>query len=46
MTHQEISFIKSVVRMGGFTLLTTNLLLAAFILIVAEWIGVYEEYGN
>jgi len=43
MTHQTISFIKSFIRVIGFTMLAIDTLNAIFILIIAEIIGVLEE---
>jgi len=41
--HQQISFLKSGVRILGYFLLPFNLLAAACILVLSEVIGIYEE---
>jgi hypothetical protein len=41
--HQQISFIKSAIRIIGYGLLFVNIPLAAIVLIVSETIGIYEE---
>lgn len=41
--HQIISFIKSGVRMIGYTFLFFNITIAAVILIASEAIGILEE---
>ena len=41
--HQQISFIKSGIRILGYFLLPFNLLLAAGVLILSEIVGIYEE---
>jgi hypothetical protein len=41
--HQQISFIKSGIRILGYFLLPVNLLLAAGVLILSEIVGIYEE---
>jgi hypothetical protein len=42
--HQIISFIKSGIRIGGYLLLAVDQLVAcAFVLILSEMIGIYEE---
>ena len=41
--HQKISFIKSVIRMLGYTVLLINIPAAALILLISEVIGIYEE---
>lgn len=43
MTHQQISFIKSFVRIIGYVLLGFYLLPAMITLIISELIGVWEE---
>lgn len=44
--HQTISFIKSAVRLVGYTLLLpTPLVAAGYVLIVSELIGIWEEIG-
>jgi hypothetical protein len=41
--HQQISFIKSGIRILGYFLLPFNLLLGAGVLILSEIVGIYEE---
>ena len=41
--HQQISFIKSGIRILGYFLLPVNLLLGAGVLILSEIVGIYEE---
>jgi len=42
--HQIISFIKSGIRIGGYLLLAVDQLVAcAFVLILSEVVGIYEE---
>tara|TARA_Y100001972_G_C7603879_1_gene302629 strand:- start:273 stop:527 length:255 start_codon:yes stop_codon:yes gene_type:complete len=41
--HQKISFIKSGVRIVGYILIPFNLVAAAGVLILSEFIGIYEE---
>ena len=41
--HQIISFIKSGIRILGYILLPFNLVIATFILILSELIGIIEE---
>ena len=42
--HQIISFIKSGIRIGGYLLLAVDQLVAcAFVLILSEMVGIYEE---
>lgn len=46
MSHQTISFIKSAVRMLGYTLLPADLFIAGVVLFLSEVIGVVEEFGH
>lgn len=46
MSHQTISFIKSGIRLLGYTLIPFNLVAAAAILFVSEVLGVVEEVGH
>lgn len=50
MTHQEISFLKSGVRIVGYALLIpfsfSLLTVAAIVLIGSEAIGIWEEIGE
>lgn len=41
--HQTISFIKSGIRIVGYILIPFNLVAAAGVLILSEFIGIYEE---
>jgi len=41
--HQEISFIKSAIRIIGYFTLLFNIPLGVVILITSEVIGIYEE---
>lgn len=41
--HQKISFIKSAIRILGYTFLWYNLDIAAILLILSEVVGVLEE---
>lgn len=41
--HQTISFVKSIIRITGYILLTINLPIAAVVLVFSELIGILEE---
>ncbi len=41
--HQIVSFIKSGVRIIGYCLIPFNLVIAAIVLVVSEFIGIIEE---
>ena len=41
--HQDISFIKSFIRIAGYILLPIDLFSAAIILCISETLGIYEE---
>jgi len=41
--HQQISFIKSAVRIGGYIALPFNIGVAAAILVFSELLGIVEE---
>ena len=41
--HQSISFIKSIVRIGGYMLVLINLEAAVAVLVISEFIGIVEE---
>ena len=41
--HQKVSFIKSAIRILGYTFLWYNLDIAAILLILSEVVGVLEE---
>jgi len=41
--HQQISFIKSGIRISGYILIPFSLIIAASVLILSELIGIYEE---
>ena len=46
LTHQQISFVKSGIRLLGYVLLVISLPLAALVLFVSEVIGIVEEVGH
>ena len=46
LNHQQISFVKSGIRILGYALLIPISLVAALVLVVSELIGVYEEVGH
>lgn len=41
--HQQISFIKSGIRIAGYILIPFNLVIASSVLILSELIGIIEE---
>jgi len=41
--HQTISFIKSFIRLVGYAYLPINLMMAMWILLLSEGIGIIEE---
>jgi len=41
--HQIISFVKSIIRITGYILLTINLPIATGVLVFSELIGILEE---
>lgn len=41
--HQEISFIKSAIRITGYITLLVNLPLGVIVLVISEVIGIGEE---
>tara|TARA_Y100000592_G_scaffold47041_1_gene74744 strand:- start:716 stop:913 length:198 start_codon:yes stop_codon:yes gene_type:complete len=41
--HQLVSFVKSAIRLVGYTLLLVNLEVAVGVLILSEVIGIIEE---
>jgi hypothetical protein len=41
--HKIVSFIKSIIRIFGYTLIPFNLVWATIILVVSEFIGIIEE---
>lgn len=41
--HQQISFLKSAVRITGYVALPFGISLAAVILVISELIGIVEE---
>jgi hypothetical protein len=43
LKHQKISFLKSAVRILGYTCLFFNIYAAASFLIASEILGIYEE---
>jgi hypothetical protein len=46
MTHQNISFVKSAIRIIGYAVIPLSLPWAAAILIISEIVGVAEEIGH
>jgi hypothetical protein len=44
MTHKQVSLIKSMIRIVGFTVLGLSLYSGLVILIIAELLGVLEEW--
>lgn len=44
--HQNISYIKSLVRIAGYAFLIPSIGIGVFLLIVSEAIGVIEEIGE
>lgn len=49
MTHREISFTKSVIRILGYLLIGINmpvLVIPAAVLVLSEILGVLEEIGQ
>jgi len=41
--HQQISFIKSAIRIVGYILIPVDLISAMLILVVSEVVGIFEE---
>ena len=41
--HQIVSFVKSTIRIVGYIYLPINILVAAFLLVISEAVGIYEE---
>jgi hypothetical protein len=46
MTHQQISFLKSAIRIVGYVAIPLDLLTAAVVLVVSEVVGIIEEIGH
>ena len=46
MTHQTISFIKSVLRIVGYVGLVIDLQIAVVLLVGSEIVGILEEVGE
>lgn len=46
MSHQNISFVKSLIRMIGYGLLPFHMVAAALVLVLSEAVGVFEEIGH
>ena len=46
MTHKQISFIKSGIRLAGYVLLPFSIVAAAIVLFVSEGVGVWEEWNE
>ena len=41
--HQQISFIKSAIRIVGYILIPVDLISAMLVLILSEVVGIFEE---
>jgi hypothetical protein len=41
--HQLVSFAKSAIRIAGYALLPFNIVLATFVLVISELVGIFEE---
>lgn len=46
MTHKEISFIKSGIRLFGYFLLPFSICSAALVLFASEVVGIWEEWNE
>lgn len=46
LDHQQISFLKSGIRILGYTLIFPVSALAALVLIASEVVGIWEEIGH
>lgn len=46
MTHKQISYIKSGIRIAGYALLPLSILAAALVLFASELVGIAEEWGE
>lgn len=46
MSHRNISWVKSVMRIAGYFLLIMNLDLAVLMLVMSEVVGIIEEVGE
>ena len=46
MSHQAISFVKSIIRITGYFLLPIATPIAILTLIISEVIGIIEEVGQ
>lgn len=46
LTHQQVSFFKSGIRIIGYILIIHDLVLAALVLTASELVGIYEEIGH
>ena len=46
MTHEQWSYIKSVIRLAGYVLLPISLMTAAVVLFVSEVVGIAEEWNE
>ena len=45
MTHRDISFVKSGIRIVGYLLLPLSIFFGAVVLVLSEIVGIYEEVG-
>ena len=41
--HQQVSFIKSAIRIVGYMLIPVDLISAMLALVISEVVGIYEE---
>jgi len=46
MNHKQISWLKSGIRIAGYIMLPMDLGLGAFILVLSEVVGIWEEVGQ
>lgn len=46
MSHQTISFVKSVIRILGYLFLWTVAPVPAVVLVISELLGIFEEIGE
>lgn len=44
--HQQISFVKSAIRIAGYVAVPLSLTAAAMLLIISEIVGIVEEIGH
>ena len=41
--HKQISFLKSTIRIAGYCILPSSILMGAIVLVISEVIGIIEE---